>query len=80
MQCRNKQSDHPNIILDVRGRGLMIGIEFDAKIDLVKIPEQLLKEGIITGYKENVLRFMPPLIIEKEEIDKLIIILGDLLK
>lgn len=71
------QSDHPNIILDVRGRGLMIGLEFDPKIDFVQITKQLLKNGMLVGHKEKVLRFMPPLIIGKDEIDRLIVILGD---
>lgn len=54
-------------ILEVRGKGLMIGIEFN------ELPDNLLKrclnEGILINLvKNNTIRLLPPLVISEEEI------------
>lgn len=61
-------------ITEVRGKGLMVGIEFDQPVaPLTKI---LIGAGIICGPAgPNVLRFLPPLIVEKDHIDRMIAIL-----
>ena len=54
---------------EVRGKGLMLGVE----VDLVakEILAACLKKGLIIGTAgEKVLRFLPPLIVSKEEIDE----------
>ncbi len=59
----------PKLISDVRGNGLMIGLQltFPAK-DLVS---RLLDYGIISNAtNQNVLRIVPPLIITKQDIDE----------
>ncbi len=54
-------------IKEVRGRGLMMGVEFDEPVS--PLVDQLLTQGIICGSAgPNVLRFLPPLIIEKDEL------------
>lgn len=54
-------------IKEVRGRGMIIGVEFDEPV--TPLVTQLLSQGIICGSAgPNVLRFLPPLIIEKEEL------------
>ena len=56
------------LIVDIRGRGLMWGIEL--KINVRDILEELIEKGVVAlSAGENVLRLLPPLIIEKEEID-----------
>jgi predicted acetylornithine/succinylornithine family transaminase len=63
-----------NFVKEVRGVGLMVGMElmFDAR-DVV---ENCLKEGlVISVVQNNVLRFLPPLIITKKDVDKCIQIL-----
>jgi len=56
------------LIVDIRGRGLMWGIEL--KIKVRDILEELIEKGVVAlSAGENVLRLLPPLIIEKEEID-----------
>lgn len=70
LDCLQKR--HIDKISDFRGRGLMLALEFYENIDHLKIYHQLLNEGILVGYREKVLRFMPPLIIEENLIDKLI--------
>jgi putrescine aminotransferase len=63
---------HGDLIQDVRGRGLMVGLEF--KMDEVGelVVAQLLKRNVIVAYALNnprVLRFEPPLIIGEREIE-----------
>lgn len=57
------------LITDIRGRGLMIGVEFAMPVS--KIREMLLFEHhIFTGYSDNnILRILPPLCITKSEVD-----------
>ncbi len=55
-------------ILDVRGKGLMIGIELDFPGE--EIVKNFIKEGVLVNCtQKNVLRFMPSLTIGKKEID-----------
>ena len=65
-------------VLDVRGKGLLLGMELDK--DAGSIVVELFKKGfIINGIQDKILRFVPPLIIEKQEIDRLIKELDSLL-
>jgi len=57
------------MIIDVRGYGLMLGIELNCLVkDIVK--ECMNKGLLIIGAGEKVIRFVPPLIIKKIEIDE----------
>ena len=60
-----------DIIKQVRGKGLFIGVEIDKnKTSARSICENLMKEGILSKEThETVIRFAPPLIINKKEID-----------
>jgi acetylornithine aminotransferase len=62
---------HPNIIVEVRGMGFMIGVEFlKPCANLVK---EFREQGILINCtSENVLRILPPLISTKENIDHFI--------
>lgn len=67
----NKLKENHDIIKDVRGRGLMIGVELTEPV--VKYVDELREKGfLINCTAGNVLRFVPPLIINKEEINKFI--------
>ena len=58
------------IIKDVRGKGLWIGVELDKKVSAKKVCLALMDEGILAKETHaTVIRFAPPLIITKEEID-----------
>lgn len=58
-------------VKDVRGKGLLVGMELD--VDGKDIVTACLKDGfLINCTVEKVLRFMPPLIIDEDEIDLLI--------
>ncbi len=69
------------IVAEVRGRGLMVGIEL--KKPAASAVEQMIASGIICGTAgPNVLRFLPPLIVTTEECDRvasvLDVVLGDM--
>ena len=58
------------IIKDIRGKGLWIGVEIERNISAKKICLALMEEGVLAKEThETVIRFAPPLIISKEEID-----------
>ncbi|MFH2057797.1 MAG: aspartate aminotransferase family protein [Pseudomonadota bacterium] len=64
--------------IEVRGKGLMLGLEVDS--DAGFFVAELMKKGfIINGIQDKVLRFVPPLIITNQEIDRLISALDSLL-
>lgn len=57
-----------NLIKEVRGRGLMIGLEL--KIEATPVLKKLQDRGVIVAPSiEKVVRLLPPLIIKKKEID-----------
>ena len=59
------------VIVDSRGLGLLLGIKL--AINGESLVNQCLQRGfLINCIQENILRFVPPLIIQKEEIDALI--------
>ncbi len=56
------------VIVDVRGMGLLIGVELSVPGE--PLVQEFLKEGIILyATKGNVLRLLPPLVIDSEGID-----------
>lgn len=66
-------------IKEVRGKGLMVGMELD--IEGKGIVEDCLKRGLLINCTvEYVLRFLPPLVVSKEDIDLAIKILSQALE
>ncbi len=59
------------MITDIRGRGLWIGVDFDPEIVSAReVCERLQEKGVLSKEThETVVRFAPPLVITKEEID-----------
>ena len=65
----------------VRGVGLMLGLQLDPAVDGRAVVAKAFEKGyIINCAGGNTLRFVPPLIIEKAEIDGLLSVLGEILK
>ncbi len=63
----------------VKGKGLMIGVELN-KDNAKEIVDKCLDKGLLlNNTSENVLRFLPPLIITEKDVDKAIEILGSVL-
>lgn len=66
-----------DVVKEVRGRGLMIAMEFgadDERFSLASVFHDLLDTGFLVGYKPavNLLRFYPPLTIGVKDIGKLV--------
>jgi len=65
-------------VADVRGLGLLLGMKLKMKGEAV-VNTCLEKGFLINCIQENILRFIPPLIIAKEEIDALMACLDEVL-
>jgi predicted acetylornithine/succinylornithine family transaminase len=70
----NKLAQKYAFVRAVRGKGLLIGMELG--LEGRQIASECLTEGVVVNCTaEKVLRFLPPLIITQEEIDRLIAVL-----
>jgi putrescine aminotransferase len=72
-RLRAVQARHPAIIRAVRGRGLMIGVEFTHGDYALLVSAEAGHRGVITFYtlnKPEVIRIEPPLVITAELIDR----------
>ena len=59
-------------ITDVRGYGLLVGIEFDSDI-AGEVMGKLIEEGVLMNAPAgNILRFMPPLVLTEDEVDEVV--------
>ena len=73
-QLEALKEQFPQVIKEIRGRGLMLGVEMS--ILAVDVEKECINEGmLIVAAGANVLRFVPPLIITKENVDEAIQIL-----
>ena len=67
-----------NIVKEVRGLGLMLGMEF--RYDVRNIILKTMEKGVLVlDAGRNVVRFLPPLVIEKEQIDKAVAVLDEVI-
>jgi acetylornithine/N-succinyldiaminopimelate aminotransferase len=63
------QNEYPNIIKEIRGRGLLIGMQL--KTDQAKFIKKLMDNNLLTiRAAENVVRILPPLNVKKNEINQ----------
>jgi acetylornithine/N-succinyldiaminopimelate aminotransferase len=77
-RLRNMAEEY-NIINEVRGKGLMIGIEL--KIEANEIVKKCMEAGLLLNCThESVIRFMPQLNVKKEHIDEGLDILRKVLR
>ena len=64
----NIKSKHPKTIKEIRGKGLLIGIQLHK--DPTKFIQKLMDNRLLTiRAAENVIRVLPPLNVKKNEID-----------
>lgn len=71
-ELKKLQSSFPDVIVEVRGKGLMIGIELAKEGAGGFLMSELVTNGILAAYTLNnpkVIRIEPPLVITKEQID-----------
>ena len=67
--------DKFQIITDVRGRGLLVAVEFSQDIAQSVLMACLDRGLLVNRLKPNALRFMPPLVIGEGEVDEALVIL-----
>ena len=73
-QAREKLSH----LKEARGQGCFLGLEFDDKINSVDLKHKCFdKHMLSTAIGEHVLRLVPPLILQKEHVDKAIAIIKE---
>jgi len=68
-------ADHPDVIADVRGLGLMNGVEYAEDSMGPRMSYHLAHNGVLAVYSGNqpaVMRLMPSLVIEPAEVDFLL--------
>ncbi len=88
-KLRSLQKEH-SLIGDVRGLGLMIGVELvkdqkktPAAAEAEAIRDLCLQRGLLVGVggvNGNVIRFQPPLVIAKQQIDQAIHVFEEVLQ
>ncbi|MBQ3977905.1 MAG: aminotransferase class III-fold pyridoxal phosphate-dependent enzyme [Bacteroidales bacterium] len=62
-------SDHQPMIKEVRGRGLMLGVEFDGPVAEIR-KKLLFDKHIFTGVSgKNMIRLLAPLVLTKDDVD-----------
>lgn len=75
-QLEGIRKEFPSIVLDVRGMGLLLGLEITRSGS--EIVSACAERGmLINCVQGNVLRFAPPLIVVEKEIDQLIDVLAE---
>lgn len=76
---KDVKSDH---VKEIRGRGLFVGVELNPDAGGARrFAEALMAEGVLAKEtQENVIRFAPPLIIKKDEVDWALTRIGRVLR
>ena len=67
---KEKVGDHPSV-KDIRGLGLMLGVELDCPAR--PVIDKMFEHNILGNAAHgNVVRFLPPLVITKEQIERIV--------
>jgi len=65
-------------IVGTRGRGLMVGVELEARIDAAAVGADLLERGLVVNVPApSTIRLLPPLVVEPGQIDKAVGLIGE---
>ena len=68
-------------LVETRGMGLMLALELEEEQSAKDITQLLFERGfLVNAVKEHTLRFLPPLVVEKEDIDLLIENIEEIIK
>lgn len=77
-KLRELQSKY-KIVREVRGLGLMIGVEL--RVDVLNVILGMMQKGVLVlDAGKNVVRFLPPLVISEENIDTVVTVMDDVLE
>jgi acetylornithine/succinyldiaminopimelate/putrescine aminotransferase len=65
-------------VAGTRGRGLMVGVALDEGIDAAALGADLLERGLVVNVPApGTLRLLPPLVVQKEQIDRAVGLIGE---
>jgi acetylornithine/N-succinyldiaminopimelate aminotransferase len=79
LKLNNLKNVYPNIIKNIRGKGLLIGIQLHA--DQTKFIKKLMDNKLLTiRAAENVVRILPPLNVKKNEVEQALKIINKVCK
>ncbi|MDL2289611.1 aspartate aminotransferase family protein [Clostridia bacterium OttesenSCG-928-F22] len=74
------QQKHSTKLKEVRGLGLLLGLELLPPLEAATINNELLQKGFVVGLAaNNTLRFAPPLTISTQQVDSLLIAMDEVL-
>ena len=77
-ELRNLRKKYPKVLRDVRGLGLMIGIEFEAKFPAIETVKRLHEKNVLTvPAATSVIRLLPPLNLSQREAEEGLRIIED---
>lgn len=78
LQGLKEAEKYPDVVVEARGRGFMIGIEINISKNLLAskiFAFRCLEKGVYFGYigdKQRVIRVLPPLVLNQQECDEII--------
>lgn len=75
--------DYPDLLLEVRQKGLMMGLQYTNESIGPRMTKKLSDRGVLavyTGNDPSICRLMPPLVITPEEVDEVLAALEDSMK
>jgi len=76
----NKMKNEFGFVKEIRGRGLLVAIEFGSDIADSVLNGCLIRGLLVNKVKPNALRFIPPLVVTRAELDEGLSILREVLK
>jgi putrescine aminotransferase len=71
--AREIADDYPDVVRDVRGLGLLVGVELRSEGYAGTIVPEMLRRGVTTAWtlnRQRVIRLEPPLIVTAEEVER----------
>ena len=76
------QDDFPNTIQEIRGRGLMLGIQLSSRSLALDLVTNVLRKGLIVlpAGDGSVIELIPPLIVSEEEMDQAVSTIADTMR
>ena len=69
-QLERYKADHQPTVVDVRGRGLLLAMQFDDTIAPKLVAACNLEGLLLNPVRPDAIRFMPPLIISEADVDE----------
>jgi acetylornithine/N-succinyldiaminopimelate aminotransferase len=74
------QAEHPALIREVRGRGLLVALEFTENCAMDVVTRSMQGGLLLNPVSDNAIRFMPPLIITESDVDEAVSIINEALR